>query len=61
MYICLFHWMYKTAKSSEKKPKTRILNKTFYFIFRLQQVNITIYHLSGDPWKNNTMTTGYLS
>lgn len=58
--------VYKTAKSSEKKiSKTQILNKTFFFGFfftiRLQQINITIYHLSGDPWKNNMMTTGNLS
>lgn len=59
--------LYKTVKSSGKKSKTQycICNKFFfsYFFFHicLQQKNITIYHLSEDQWKNNMMTTGYLS
>lgn len=61
--------MYYIKQSSlqEKKSKTQycICNKFFfsYFFFHicLQQKNITIYHLSEDQWKNNMMTTGYLS
>lgn len=61
--------MYYIKQSSlqEKNPKhntvfvTNFFLVIFFFHICLQQKNITIYHLSEDQWKNNMMTTGYLS
>lgn len=67
VHVSMYHWMYIKQPSLQKKkyPKHKFLTKLFFldffFTIRLQQINITIYHLSGDPWKNNMMTTGNLS